>query len=155
MYASDWGFAVINAAFPGKVNFGADPYTGEVGTTVATVDDSTLGAFLGTSQISIEFDLGSWVPIASLGPGVTTLLSGSYQTYDADGYGLSALSKVSQPVHRATTRAATGSTTRSTTSGPIAVSFSYGSGKVVYTSFHQHAQSQGVTRALMEYLAVY
>jgi uncharacterized protein YjdB len=81
---------------------------------VATVTDASLQAFLGTTSVMIAYDLGAWAEILALPTGATVLLRGTYTSGGAQR-----------------------------TNQPIAFVVPHGSGRLVYTTFHNEA---GVTQ---------
>ena len=153
VYMSDFAFAVLQGAFPGKMTVPSDPYCGESGYVTANVVDPALRAYLGAPSVELHFDLSEWVPISSVGSGVTVLLEGTYACWNAS----QATVELQSPLLRRNAHAAGPSAVRPTASatGPLALSFEHGTGKVVYTSFHYHTQLTATQRALLEYLILY
>jgi len=98
-------------------------YTGQSGSVNADVVDSGLANYLGASSLVLNFDLPSWVPVEAVGAGVQVYVEGMV------------------------------SYAGKTAKKPIVVGFNYGTGKVVYTSFH-NAKQGPVAARLMEYLAL-
>jgi hypothetical protein len=146
IYASDWAFASIVAAFPGKLTFYDYPYIGDSQDIRGFVVDRRLANYLGTNEIDLTFDLRYWVPIKSVDPSVITYISGSYNAI---------LDEYFKNHQKPRTRFKNDhKSSRDLLSGPIAVGFTYGKGKVVYTSFHNHPQISNVAKALLEYLAL-
>jgi hypothetical protein len=88
----------------------------------AEVLDPTLQRRLG-SRIELRFDKPSWRPAAFAGPEVTVYLRGSYETSDG---------------RRAT--------------APLLVSFPFGNGMVIFTSFHNEAQHSATELELLRHL---
>jgi hypothetical protein len=82
--------------------------TGMSQVITAKVIDTGLKEFIGKENVEINFDLGSWAEIISADPSVNTLIQADY--YNHQGTLL--------------------------TNKPLAVNFSHGSGKVIYTTFH-------------------
>ena len=82
-------------------------YTGEEQTIQATITDASLQAFVNKTSVSIAYDLDAWTDILQLPTGATVLLRGSYR---ANG------------VQR--------------TNQPIAFVVPQGSGRLVFTTFH-------------------
>lgn len=95
---------------------------GAVQTVTARVVDEGLQKQLG-HEISLRFDKKAWRPAAFRRSKVTTYLVGEYQLDDG--------------------------TVRD---GPLLVSFCYGKGTVVFTSFHNEAQNSDLERLLLRYL---
>jgi hypothetical protein len=95
---------------------------GEVQTVEAEVVDPGLRRLLGPA-IDLRFDMPAWRPAAFRGPDVTTYLRGTYQLRDGR-----------------------------TQTGPLLVTFPYGEGTVVFTSFHNEAQNTQMERDLLRHL---
>lgn len=149
LYASDWAFTIIDRAFPDKIIFPEDSYIGISGQVNASVINDDLKNFLGYSTISIEYDLSGWVPIFGIASEVNVLLYGSYEISGEEYSSSSSKAVVRQ---RRSVKALSSGLSRT---GQLAVSFNYGNGKVVYTTFHEKVQTGGLQKALMEYLALY
>lgn len=136
IYASDYAYIYVATSFPGNINFGG--YIGIEQTITATVIDPGLETYLGTSSVPIYYDLSSWVPIESLASGTVELLRGTFEVYSSpasvDG----------------TTREQIPSPEETWEDKPLAAYFDYGDGLVLYTSFHNEAQTQQV-QGVMEY----
>ena len=95
---------------------------GAVQTVDAKVVDEGLRKQLG-DEISLRFDMRGWRPAAFRQPKVTTYLQGEYELVDG--------------------------TVRN---GPLLVSFPYGKGTVIFTSFHNEAQNSDLEKLLLRYL---
>lgn len=80
-------------------------------TITATIIDQNLKNFIGKETVVINFDMGGWGEIVSTDQSVTSLLIADYTSY------------VSGEL----------------TNKPLAVSFTHGTGKVIYTAFHNEA----------------
>ncbi len=110
IYASDWAYVFIEAAFPTYVDFGYKD--GPVQTADATIKDVGLIDYLaGEETLSFYYDLGGWIPIESVSSDVEVLAEADVE------YGGSSYPHM-----------------------PAVVRFSHGSGSVVYTTFHEAAQ---------------
>ena len=96
---------------------------GEVQTVLAQVVDPGLQKQLGATM-ELRFDKRAWYPAAFRGAEVTTYLTGPYQTIDG----------------------------RQLT-GPLLVTFPFGEGTVIFTSFHNEAQNSQTELKLLRYLA--
>jgi hypothetical protein len=131
LYASDYAFTYVSAAFPGKINFlSPNPYAGEpADNQIAAIVDPTLAAALGKTTAAINFNLDGWVVIDSAPVGTNVLLTGPAIVYDplAPPPGLVTLPDK-----------------------PYAVQFAHGSGRVTYTSFHNEAQTTADMDRLLE-----
>lgn len=115
IYASDWAYSLIDNAFDDAINFyGEENYDiekiGNSGTVTADVVDLGFAAYLDNSEVTVEFDLPSWVVMSSVSSTTKQYLAGTVDT------------------------------TAGSMNVPITVSFSRGNGSVIYTSFHYEAQ---------------
>jgi hypothetical protein len=95
---------------------------GAVQTVDAQVVDEGLRKQLG-DEISLRFDMRAWRPAAFRQSKVTTYLEGEYELVDG-----------------------------AVRTGPLLVSFSYGKGTVIFTSFHNEAQNSDLEKLLLRYL---
>ena len=120
LYCSDWAYGVVEACFPQYINFsGNDSIYGsaEVGKymlTTSFINDEEIKNHLGKDKADINFNLSGWVVIDSLEQGSSAeiwITADSVRTF-----------------------------TEKLINVPIMVYFSYGQGKVLYTSFHNEAQ---------------
>lgn len=125
VYASDFSGELIEAAFPDKINFfGEDKKNpdsfnakvGDPGEAEATIVDPGLASIVGKKKVNINFDLGGWVMIDSVNSGVRVHVTGDAKT-NWDG-------EVKVLKDR-----------------PFVVSFQEGKGEVLFTSFHNEAQT--------------
>ncbi len=120
LYASDWAYTVVEACFPGYIDFyGNDsiPGSAKLGypmLTTSVINSQELKNHLGKDKADINFDLGGWVVINSLEQGSTAEI---WMTADS----VRTFSGLLQNV-------------------PIMIYFTYGQGNVLYTSFHNEAQ---------------
>jgi len=78
LYASDWQFSLVAAAFPEFVSPGR-PQRGKAQKVVADVVDPALRARLGPT-VELNFDKPAWYPAAFEGPQVVVCLEGDYET---------------------------------------------------------------------------
>lgn len=93
-------------------------------TVLADVVDEQTRTNLGKSQISIEYNLSSWAEIDSMSTDFTIIVKGDYNSYD--GY---------------------------KTNKPLAVYKTQGKGLVVYTTFHNEANTtDDMTKILEEFI---
>jgi hypothetical protein len=127
LYASDWRFDAVAAAFPEYVDAAALG-SGTRENVTADVVDPALRELVGPT-LPLHFNLPRWKTAAFRGPRVTTLLQGSYhkQRHPRDPVGDPAFA-------------------------PLLVKFSFGKGTVIFTSFHNEKQNSDVERKLLEYL---
>ncbi|MEO0231926.1 MAG: hypothetical protein ABIM29_05225 [candidate division WOR-3 bacterium] len=119
LYASDWAYDAIEATFPEYIDFygedtiPGDAKEGESEENVSSrVSDERIKEALGKEKIFINFNLGEWVIIDNVGNQTEVWVKAdSIHTY-----------------------------TGALFNKPLMVKFNYGSGKVIYTSFHNEAQ---------------
>lgn len=95
---------------------------GIIQTVSARVVDEGLRKQLG-EEISLRFEMRAWRPAAFRQSKVTTYLEGEYELVDG-----------------------------ATRNGPLLVSFSYGKGSVIFTSFHNESQNSDLETLLLRYL---
>jgi hypothetical protein len=132
LYASDWRFDAVAAAFPEFVD--ADVLGSGVREVVtAEVVDPALRELVGPT-IPLRFNLPRWKTAAFGGPRVggprvSVLLRGAYhrQRHPRD--------RVGDPA-----------------TAPLLVKFSFGKGMVIFTSFHNEKQNSELERKLLQYL---
>jgi hypothetical protein len=117
MYVSDWDWLYIEEPFPGRIDFAGeddlaqqDVLTGAAGYSLARVRDAELAAALGEDRVTIQFDYPNWAVVDAVGEDVRVFLSADVST-----------------VHGALIRDV-----------PVLMSFRYGQGEVIYTSYHVH-----------------
>ncbi len=128
IYASDWAYEYLNASWPGMAE-----YAGKIAPqqdTVGEIVDPGLRDYLGQDTVNLTYDLGSWNPIVSVGPDVDVYVTNTVHYGDEYGYNDTEHEDV-----------------------PTVIGFEYGTGYVLYTSFHEAAQSN-LTLRLMEYLVL-
>lgn len=120
VYASDWAYFLVEAAWPGKQTFYGDDaalgdaFVGEAGSVNAKVLDPAMIALLGSETASINFDLGAWAAATEAKGEV--LIEGQYAYYDYDTF------------------------QSGTQYGPLAFRMT-DNGSVTYTSFHNEQQT--------------
>lgn len=124
IYASDWAYYFVESSFPAWLTFFGNDATygsaqlGVSDTVMARVVDPTMQAIIGDPFAEINFDLALWAVLESAGPDVEVLLTAQVGAY-TDSWGTSS---VTIP------------------DAPIAVRFSVGEGRLIYTAFHnEHA----------------
>ena len=122
VYASDYSGELIEAAFPDKINFFSEDKknpqsfsakVGDSGEMEANIVDQGLASIVGKNKVLINFDLGSWVVINSVNSGVRVHVIGNAKTNSGEVL----------------------------KNRPFVVSFSEGKGEVLFTSFHNEAQT--------------
>jgi len=144
LYASDWAYIYIKEAFPNNINFPVNPMIGSVQSVKANVEDDGLKAVLGSSIIDLNFNLSGWVVIDDVPSGTKVYLSGTYSTSES-----SSLSKLRNGL---VNRQLLLSSPTGIKSGPLMVSFKYGQGNVIFTTFHNEPQATEQEKKLLEYL---
>jgi hypothetical protein len=122
LYASDLRFEILEIAFPEFVDPTRAPTRGDRQIVQARVVEPGLKHALG-STITLNFDKPSWFAAALKGPELTTYLEGDFK--DVGGRPASA---------------------------PLLVKFPFGSGTVIFTSFHNETQNSETETALLRYL---
>jgi hypothetical protein len=128
LYASDWRYDAIAAAFPDVVDAKVRG-DGVKGGVNAEVVDPGLREIIGPN-IHLNFDLPEWKTAAFGGPRVTVMIKGNYM-------------KMRYPRDTAGTPAV----------APLLVKFPMGrSGQVIFTSFHNEKQTSDTEKKLLEYL---
>ena len=139
LYASDFAIDFIMQAFPGYLELAeGHGYVGEVGYVKANVTDSGLAAFLDPqsppSTVTVYYDLPAWVVIDDVAPGVRVYLRGDAPVlmWDSDTWELIEILE----------------------DRPLLVSFEYGLGRVVVTTFHNRPQVLDVMAKMLEYLVL-
>jgi hypothetical protein len=127
LYASDWRYDAIAAAFPDVVDRDAVA-SGAVQELVAEVIDPRLREVIGPT-IPLRFDLSRWRTAAFAGPRVTPLLRGVYkkERFRDDPEGVD-------------------------DKGTFLVKFTHGKGTVIFTSFHNEKQNSKVEIKLLQHL---
>jgi hypothetical protein len=114
LYTSDYAYGFVDHAFPGYIRFDDGTHYGKFQQVAADVVDPALAYRLDVLTLPIEFDTPGWISVESVSDEVTIYLSADY----ADMTDAIIQDK------------------------PIAMSFSYGEGRVVYAAFHSSVQSQ-------------
>jgi hypothetical protein len=121
VYASDWAYTVVETAWPDKIDFArtdtdfsplaanSPKFGTPVNGLAATIVDANLATGMGTSSISLDYQLGEWVAMQAVASGVTVYITGDAPLEDGSNL----------------------------TDVPHTVGFNVGAGRVLYTSFHQ------------------
>lgn len=146
LYVSDHAFPYVASTFPDAIDFADEPYGGSVQPINAEVTYDDLASYLGTTSVVVDFDLPSWVLVDGPGLGTTVLLEGNVvESLHASGR---------PPVerHRQNVESMFGRSTSALR--PLALSFTYGAGEVVFTSFHNEEQLSNEVRFILEYFTV-
>lgn len=145
LYASDWAYIFIEEAFPDYIDFPAYPQIGDAQTTKAHISDQNLSKYLGVTEAEIVYDLDAWVVIDNVSSSTNVLISGDVSS---SGYKSSLIS----PQTRSSQINKSISSINSVR--PLAVSFNYGNGSVVYTTFHNESQINESVRHILEYFTI-
>jgi len=145
LYTSDWAFAFVEAAFPEYVEF--LPYVGHVQTVTASIVDDELAEYLGITEAEIVYDLSSWVVVDGVSASANVLVEGEVDFSTLDGH------SGSEPSHRRPEYLAMDSNLDGALK-PLAISFEYGEGIVVYTTFHNEAQVSEAIKHILEYFTI-
>lgn len=129
VYTSDWSYFVAEVAFPNMADFYGDDgqhgaaYVGEMGKVTAEVLDSDMQIALGKNSATLDYNLSMWAVMEQVTEG-DELLRGNIKYLDGWNY--------------------------SSMTAPLAVRKNSGSGQMLYTSFHNEAQSTGDMDRLLE-----
>lgn len=124
LYASDWRYDAIAAAFPDMVSqkYVANGAKQELN---ADIVDPALCEVLESDKIHLKFDIGEWKSAAFAGPRVKPLIQGRFKKFNAESEIVEA---------------------------PLMVRFSMGKGTVIFTSFHNEKQNSAVETKLLKYI---
>jgi hypothetical protein len=132
LHASDQAYDLIEVTFPDKINFlGEDDTLGAadqgkaIGALSARVLDSNLSLALGHDVIELHYGLNTWATMVSVGPAVHVYIQADSPLLDGSVL----------------------------TDAPQVVGFTYGAGRVIYSSFHQEpgigADQEQVVRLIL------
>jgi hypothetical protein len=133
IFATDWAYDVVEAAWPDAIDFVGDdrvPDAGQVGDydlVNAQVTDEAMSAYLGATSTPIDYDLPVWPPINSVEPYVSIHLTGSVHYREGD-------------------------TTYALASVPLLVSFSGGNGRVAFSTFRVAANQTDDMTYIVQYV---
>jgi len=147
LYVSDLAYDFVEVAYPDAVDFYGDDAVrdsaerGVPGQVTADVLDSGRQAALGKNTAQINFNLGSWAIIDGVGTGTDNLMRANVQAYDL---GLGSVSD-----HRTRNL---GVAQLPLSNRPILVRFRAGQGGVIYTSFHNEAQTSADMDKILDQL---
>ncbi len=129
LYVSDWAYDLVERLYPDKINFLGDDTQnsraeyGVSGAYTADVLEPGLAAYLGADTINIDFSSSNFALISDIGAGVTT-----YLRADMDYHVNNSVSTLIDT--------------------PITVGFNDGTGRVIFTTFHQESNGQGQDETL-------
>ena len=126
LYASDWRYDAVAAAFPTMANAELKG-EGAKQELDAEIVDPALRDMIG-NKIHIKFDLPQWKTAAFSGPRVKTLIKGNYVKFRGPGQAAE------------------------TVTAPLMVKFGVGKGTVIFTSFHNEKQNSRLEKQLLQYL---
>lgn len=141
IYATDWTYDLIEAAFPDMIEFVGDDLDldaaqlGEPQTINGRVVDPELQEFLemdaSTNEVAVDFNYDAWAVMESVSSDATVLLEGDFIYKDGADH---------LEMHDA----------------PLAVVFSVGDkgGKVIFTSFHTEAQFTTDVQRMIDFLVL-
>jgi hypothetical protein len=126
VYASDWSYGFVEAAFPDAVDWFGDDRSmeaakaGEMGNYFGTVLDEGMKNLLGTEVADLYYDLGAWGVAEDVGPNTEVLIEGDVIAYNWEDW--------ANPYVEVR-------------NSPLAVKFHPGDGTFIYTSFHNEPQT--------------
>ncbi len=146
LYASDFAAFVVTGAFPGRLVLYESPFAGTTQVIEGTIRDPALAGALGVQQMTVDYDLGGWVPVLSVSEGVEVLVAGSPE--------IGAAAAASLGLAPRTHSTAVGPS-EVVANSPLAVRFTSGSGTVIYTTFHNHAQASELVQRFLEHLVLF
>jgi Carboxypeptidase regulatory-like domain len=125
VYASDWAYDIIEKTWPEAIDFEGTDSLGnnaqkgiDQAPVVGTITDPSLAAAMGQATINMDYLLGQWAVMTAVNgsdPGITVYVRGP--------------ARVCSDLFC--------SSEQDRTNIPHTVGFSFGAGKVLYTSFHQ------------------
>ena len=131
IYASDWSYDVVEQVFPGRLDFLGDDYKpddaqkGEPGTIHCEIPDTDLADAVGANKVDILFDLDAWPVVEDIGNGVNVHMTGD-ATYRV------------------------GFEQFTVEDAPLLVSFPQGDGRVVFSSWRQSKNADGVALDIIQ-----
>lgn len=125
LYASDWELDVIQGMFPEHI---LEIGSGDEQTITANITSPALQTFTGKSVASIAYDLGAWKMLQSISATPSVLLRGNVTGSDAVTF-----------------------ETKTFSNQPLAISITHGTGRVVYTTFHNEAGVTADQLAVLRY----
>lgn len=123
LFVTDWAYDLVEKIWPDRIDFLGDDGTldaaqrAEIGLVHATIEEEGLAEILETPTLPLEFNYSNWAPVESVGEDVTVWARGDVEYALENGGGFATL-----------------------TDSPLLVSFTPGSGRVVYAGFHVNAQ---------------
>lgn len=125
IYASDWAHFAVEGPFPSFVDFIGDdndavaPRVGMDGSYTGVVRDPAIASALGSTSASLYFDLPIWAAMQAAGNSGDVMIEGNFR-YNEDPWGFNP----DQSLY-----------------GPLAVKTRSFGGTVLYTTFHNEAQT--------------
>ncbi len=134
IYATDWSYDLVEQIWPDRVDFlgddtiPEDAQKGETGLVQANITDPQLAALVGTDKMEIDFDLPVWPPMESVSGDVLVHMQTNTIQYRE------------------------GDDTLSLSNVPLAISFTDGQGKVVFSSYRLSANESPQMSNTFEYL---
>lgn len=142
LYASDWAFVYLQESFPGHLFFSGKIGVGNQHVT-ATITDPGLELYLMQKTVEIFYNLGSWAVMTDVSPGTEVIMRGDVRVYEGISF---------SPLPRSSPLAAQAN--KILTNVPLAASFEYEKGFVIYTTFHNEPQLTELQRKLLEYFII-
>jgi len=118
LYASDWAYYAIEAAYPDAIDFRGNDASksvakmGAAETLQARVLDPIMRLLLGSDTATVEYDLDAWAIAVDVGTGSQVLVEGDVRTYAG----------------------------AREDDAPLAIQLHDGAGTAIYTSFHNERQ---------------
>lgn len=132
LFVTDWGYDLVEAVWPEAIDFLGEDTTldaaqrSEIGEVFASIEEQSLSDALGLDVLPLAFNYSNWALVEAVGPETTVWSRGDVTYRLEDGGGFATM-----------------------TNAPLLVSFSAGSGRVVYASFHVNAQLDNTMDALL------
>lgn len=159
LYTSDYAVDYITHIFPDKLDL-----VGKVGvggqTINANVTDSALATFLNPesppSKVDVYFNLGDWVVINDVPDDVRVHLRGNVNASSNTYYEPDTSNCCEACAHASVAKAYDSSNYDGgeLKNKPLLVSFNHGSGRVIFTSFHNEAQPTAMQEKLLNYFVL-
>lgn len=137
LIVSDWGYDIIEALWPERVQFYGDqegaegsPFdaaqVGSAGKVTATLTNDALKTDLDAETMSVDFNYTNWAMAEAVADDVDVYATAdvSYRVSETEGYA-------------------------DKTGVPLLLSFEAGRGRVIFSSFHWNTQTPGLSDALL------
>lgn len=153
LYTSDYAYIFVKQSFPDHITFPENPTSGHAQVTTAMISDNGLKEFLGTENVSVNFNLSDWVVIENLPSQTMELVRGDVTTSLSSGK--LSVEEITNREQRHAHSGDPGNTVLDAVSRPLAARFEYGDGVVVFTSFHNQAQADDQLKFTLEYFTIF